>query len=267
MGKSAVGGLTIGKHEKANNTYLQILTIGSSSSGNSTLVYNEDTHILIDCGVSMKSVLEKTARTSFDGLFLSHMHSDHTRGAGPLGRKTEVPIYINDLAFQEKSELFTDCEIINISEGVLTTLGSMQILPFSTKHDATASFGFIVKDKDATLGYLTDTGSISKVIREAMAPCTSLFIEMDYDEELIETYEGYDDLLKDRIKSDYGHLGTQQALDFISEFDISKLRSIIIGHISPRTNSPELVWKHISSRFDEYISKFYIAPTSDPITV
>ena len=53
---------------------MKLLPVGSSSSGNATLIFNDTTYILVDCGVSAKKVFQITGRKSFDALFISHEH-------------------------------------------------------------------------------------------------------------------------------------------------------------------------------------------------
>jgi phosphoribosyl 1,2-cyclic phosphodiesterase len=246
---------------------MKLLPVGSSSSGNATYIFNDDTHILIDCGISAKRVLERTGRTSFDALFISHEHSDHITGAGPLARKIKVPLYMHSVVHQAKLDTLTNCTVNLIDETSVIQVGSFIIRPFSTKHDAKHSMGFVVEEPAAkvSLCYLTDTGSISKTMREQTKNCNAFFIECDYDEDLMEAYDGYDQLLKDRVTSHFGHLGTLQALEFLQSFDLEKIKAIVIGHISPRTNSPDKVKERINEKVAAYKDKFMIAPFDQPL--
>lgn len=245
---------------------MNILTVGSSSSGNCTMLYNKDTHILIDCGVSVKKILEKTGRSTFDALFISHEHYDHISSAGPLGRKTGVPIYVHKVIAEVKADLFNDCKLKELDGTVLYKIGSLEIQPFSTKHDAKNSFGFIVTEPatGVKLAYLTDTGSITHLMYERTKDCNAFFIECDYDDELMAAYDGYDDFLKDRITSPVGHLSTQQALEYLSQFDISKLHMVVLGHLSARTNTPDKVKERVMEKFASYKDKFFVAPLEHP---
>ena len=248
---------------------MKLLPIGSSSSGNSTMIYNDDTHILIDCGVSMKAVLAKTGRKEFDALFISHEHGDHISGAGPLGRKTQVPIFINEIVYTAKQDLFDGCITRFIDETSSVTIGSFIITPFSTKHDAKHPLGFVVEEPatGTSLCYLTDTGNISKTMREATKNCNVFFLECDYDDQLILDYDGYDQLLKDRIMSNFGHLSNRQALEFIQTFNLDNIKAVIFGHISPRTNSPEKVMERVDEfeKLANVKEKIFIAPFEHPL--
>lgn len=237
--------------------------MGSSSSGNCTLVYNDDTTILIDAGVPVKQVLEKTARAKFDALLITHEHSDHIKSAGALHRKTGTPIYVSPLIKEKKPKVFgTTQDTVDITDTQEFTVGSITVKPFSTKHDAIQSLGFILTDKDTVFGYVTDTGSFSKTMLEALKSCTSLMLECDYDEDLLTQYEGYTQDLKDRIRSNYGHLSNQQALAYLQSSGIDRLKCIVIGHLSERTNSHEKLKERIAEVFPDqaHQAKFLIAP-------
>jgi phosphoribosyl 1,2-cyclic phosphodiesterase len=242
---------------------MHLVSIGSSSSGNSTLVYNDDTHVLIDSGVPVKTILERTGRKSFDALFLTHEHSDHVKSAGALHRKTKTPIYVNPLVKEKKPTVFGNvAPTIDIFDSKEFVVGSMKVRPFSTKHDAVQSLGFVFEDATTRFGYVTDTGSISKTMRVALEGCKSIMIECDYDEELLAEYEGYTIELKDRIASNFGHLSNQQGLEFIQSLGIDDYKVIVIGHLSERTNSPAKLRERIVAMFPnpEHQKKFHIAP-------
>jgi len=238
---------------------MKIRIIGSSSSGNSTYIFNNDTHILVDAGLSAKKTIEIAGRKSFDALFISHEHSDHIKGMKPLMKKTDLSrIYINSRIVEQKfPELKDDPRIQDLIEGTTISVGSMEITPFSTKHDSIYSLGFVISDENTKLGILTDTGSISKVIENALRDCDSLIIETDYDEKLLREYEHYDQLLKERITSNFGHLSNRQVVEYLQSVDLDAKKSIILGHLSPRTNRPEVLEGHLKTAFDN--RKFIIA--------
>jgi len=192
----------------------------SSSSGNSTLIYNEESQIIIDAGVSFKRIKETASiELNPEAIFITHEHVDHVRGAGVLGRKTLAPIYIPAKSYEHVSHIFNGCDVRFISGGDIIETKGFTIEPFSTRHDAKGSVGFVITDKTNSkkFGMITDTGSVTRLMKLALVGCDAYLIETDYDEQLLTKYEDYDQYLKDRIRGPWGHLGNQQAMDFVEE--------------------------------------------------
>lgn len=77
---------------------MKLCSISSGSSGNCIYVGTEDTHVLIDVGLSGKRIeaglnaFGKTAK-QLDAILITHEHSDHIKGLGVMARRYRVPIY------------------------------------------------------------------------------------------------------------------------------------------------------------------------------
>ena len=77
---------------------MRLCSIASGSSGNCIYVGSDQTHLLVDVGISGKRVeqglneLELTGR-DIDGVLITHEHSDHIKGLGVLARKYQIPVY------------------------------------------------------------------------------------------------------------------------------------------------------------------------------
>ena len=66
---------------------MRFCSIASGSSGNCIYVGSDNTHVLVDIGISGKKMetglnsLELTGR-DLDGILITHEHSDHIKGLG-----------------------------------------------------------------------------------------------------------------------------------------------------------------------------------------
>lgn len=234
---------------------MKVKLLHSSSSGNCTIVEGENTKLMIDAGLSYKRIKEAYGEDpKLDALLITHEHSDHISGAGIVARKTECPIYIPEKSYLAKEKLFNDCSINYIEGGQTIEIGDFTISAFSTRHDSEASNGYVITE-NATMkkfGFLTDTGGITKLIRDALSDCDGYFIEADYDEDELEKCAEYDDILKERIKSPYGHLSNQQSLEYVNTYlNLEKATFVAFGHLSKNTNSPEI----LQSRIEYFIPK------------
>lgn len=243
---------------------MRVRPLYSSSSGNACKVETDNTVLLIEAGVSYKKLVEANGTDILpDAVFITHSHGDHINGAGVLGRKTGAPLYMLRESFVKKEKLFNDCDVKFIKHGDKITIGDFEISVFDTRHDR-PSVGFVITETKTgkKFGYVTDTGGIGKIVKNAISECDAYLLETDYDEEELEKTAEYDDVLKERIRSPFGHLGTQQTLDYVNEnINLEKVAWILFGHISTITNSPELVRARLKNSIDiKYQDKFYLAP-------
>jgi len=250
---------------------MKIRPLHSSSSGNACKVETDNVIILVEAGISYKNLIETDEKLKqLSAIFITHSHTDHVKGAGIISRKTEAPLYMLKETYQQKADLFRSCKVNFIKHGDKILIDDLEISVFETKHDQ-PSVGFIFTELNTNkkFAYLTDTGFIGKSVKNAIKDCNAYLLEADYDEDELEKTAEYDDILKDRIKSPFGHLGTQQTLDYIKEnINLELTDWIILGHLSHVTNSPEMVKARIEKTIDkQYHTKFYLAPLEYELTL
>ena len=73
-------------------------SIASGSSGNCIYVGSDNTHLLVDTGISKKRIEEGLKKLEIkgeelSGILITHEHSDHIQGLGVFSRKYEIPVY------------------------------------------------------------------------------------------------------------------------------------------------------------------------------
>ena len=76
---------------------LRFCVLGRSSRGNSTLVTDGDTSILIDAGLPGRYLIEQIDKITdtIEGIFISHEHMDHVRSVVKLAKRYACPIYLS----------------------------------------------------------------------------------------------------------------------------------------------------------------------------
>ena len=79
---------------------MRFSVLASGSGGNACYVETETTRILVDAGLSGRGLMRRLEQIrvdpeTLDALIITHEHSDHIRGAGPLARRLNLPVYIN----------------------------------------------------------------------------------------------------------------------------------------------------------------------------
>ena len=118
----------------------------SGSSGNATFISDGKTNLLIDCGMSGKKLKEAlhaidVMPESIDALLLTHEHIDHTRGAGIVSRRYNIPVYATEGTCSAMD--VGKIEDVNlVTEETEFEIGSISVKPFAIPHDAKQPVGY-----------------------------------------------------------------------------------------------------------------------------
>ena len=142
----------------------------SGSSGNATFVSDGKTNLLIDCGMSGAKLKESlhaidVMPESIDALLITHEHVDHTKGAGVISRRYNIPIYTTQGTHTSMDiGNIADENIKIITEDTDFEIGNIGICPFAIPHDAAQPVGFNFMIGDEKYSLATDIGQITKSI-------------------------------------------------------------------------------------------------------
>ncbi|MDB6133965.1 MAG: phosphoribosyl 1,2-cyclic phosphodiesterase [Verrucomicrobiales bacterium] len=225
---------------------LQVLILGSGSSGNCALVCTGKTRLLIDAGLSAGQIISRLASVgvgmdTVSGILITHEHGDHCRGLPVLLRKHPLPLLCNALT----REVLRDCLPATrhwniIPNGSSFEYAGLGIDTFSVPHDAADPMGFVLRHGDSALGILTDAGHATPVMRQRLKNLDTLFIEANYDTQLLSNDTKRPWSTKQRISGRHGHLSNEQAAELIVELATARLERVILGHLSRDCNTTDL---------------------------
>lgn len=220
----------------------------SGSDGNCTFVSGSDTSVLVDVGRSAKQVLEAMAVRGIDprslsALLVTHEHADHVKGIRVFLKKVPVPVYATAEVLEKlfwDHILEEDHPVYPVKEGDPFTIGSMSVWCFDTPHDSIHSVGyrFLLPD-GRKIALATDMGFISDSVRKEIMGSDLVLLESNYDPRMLGA-SGYPYALKQRIVSNLGHLSNDACAQELAELVRSGSTRFILGHLSRRTNLPEL---------------------------
>lgn len=246
----------------------RLATLFSSSSGNCTLICNDDTNILVDAGVSASKIIASLSDFNLDiceidGIVITHEHTDHVKAVGALSRKYNIPVYANSATMRELIASVGDLHDRNIcliSPGKGFCIRSMNITPFSIPHDAADPMGYTVDLGDTRVSVATDTGHITKSMLINMSKSDTVLIESNHDVEMVKNGK-YPYLLKKRILSDNGHLSNDNAAWLATQLALWGTKKIILGHLSDHNNIPQIAYETTERKLIEN----NIRPNSDVI--
>ena len=236
---------------------VKLTILGSGSAGNCAYVETEETRILIDAGFSVRQIRQRLAsigRTpeSLHGILITHEHSDHIQGLAGLANRLRIPIYCN----RPTQEAIADALDAGFDFRLFTTgghfeVGDIAVDTFTIPHDAQDPVGFLLRTRDANIGFVTDLGHVTKLIVERVRPANALVLETNHDVKMLQDCVRRPWSLKQRILGRHGHLSNEDAAAAAEQIVTAELRHLYLGHLSRECNRPELAHRVMSSRLQE----------------
>lgn len=234
---------------------LFFLCFGSGSSGNSYYLGTQREGILIDAGVSARTIHRHLRVLELDfnnilGVFVTHDHADHIRSVGALGERAHIPIYTTpaihegiDRNYGLHEKLRTSKRFFN--KGETFVFHDMEISTFGINHDSTDCLGYKIRACGQCFVLITDCGEPNSEIEQAIREANHLVIEANYDEHRL-LNGSYPTYLKERILSPTGHQSNQTCAQLLAQNFHPGLRNIFLCHLSQENNIPELAYRTIA---------------------
>lgn len=233
---------------------MNLCSIASGSSGNCIYVGTDNTHIMVDAGITKKRIDQglsglgiKTEEIS--GILVTHEHSDHIKGLGVLSRKYEIPIYGTRGTIEAIKGISTLGEIPDGLFQVIEAdnnfaIGDLEIEPFAISHDAAEPVAYRVNSGGKSAGIVTDLGVYTEEIVKKLRGLNVLLLEANHDIRMLEI-GGYPYYLKRRIAGDRGHLSNELSGRLLCEILHDKLKQVVLGHLSKENNYAELAYETV----------------------
>ena len=208
---------------------MKFRSLASSSAGNAYVVSDEETHVLLECGIS-HSKLQKLSGFSlseFQACLVTHEHKDHAKSVAELisrGMAVFMSQGTAEAMDTEGAELIESMEQFNV--------GSLDIVPFTTFHDAREPLGFMIKSRvdGDVLAFATDTVNL----RYKFPGLNILAIEANYDKTILERCERMPEKVRYRITN--SHMEIDTLCDYLRSLDLSQCREIHLLHLSDATS-------------------------------
>jgi len=246
---------------------LRFASLQSGSNGNCLYVESGDVGLLFDAGLTGIQTKQRLESFGVDvekiqAVLISHVHNDHIRYAGVLQRQFELPIWMTSGTFKEVQFLRRPGRVSDphlFKGGETLHFGPVKVETFLTTHDAPEAVCFVVDNGTTRLGIMTDLGSRFLGLKETIATLDGVYLESNYEPEMLENGM-YPEELKQRIRSDQGHLSNVDAAELLLKS--KRLRWACLGHLSASNNDPAVALEthrkilgdtlplHIAPRFD-----------------
>lgn len=245
--------------------HLSVCVLGSSSSGNATVIWNDTASILIDCGhgpVYLSDRLQELGLSlrELDAVFITHIHSDHVNETTVRNlHKLCIPVYCPEQVtipltkkYRSAAALQKENFLHSMTEPTVT-ISSLTVRAFAVPHDSEGGcFGFSAFDEangiSRKISVATDMAEVTDTAIEEMANSDVVVIESNYDPEMLE-HSGRPDWLKDRIRIG-GHLSNEQCAEGIVRIirhSKQPPKVFALAHISKQCNTNGLAHDCTSS--------------------
>lgn len=245
---------------------VKISVFSSGSAGNCTLVQTKNYNILIDAGISKKSLDENLLENNLtlndiQMVLITHEHIDHIKAFNSLLKYENLHIYLTRGTFeyilesnQKKNQKLYDLMINKLDNGSIILLNrlentifyqslsfynlSISVLP--TFHDARESVGFVIQEEEKKMVYITDTGYVHQSLYEQISNAEAYILESNHDPAIL-MHSNRPYPLKMRILSNHGHLSNEDSMVTLAHIIGRKTKLVMHAHISQECNLTQIV--------------------------
>jgi phosphoribosyl 1,2-cyclic phosphodiesterase len=249
---------------RVRNMGLRIVSIGSSSSGNSYLVTDGRTHIVLDVGLSARAIKKGLTDSGVDpasvsAIMITHEHTDHVKSIRAMAKACpDSGIYASRGTVDncDKFEYVPESRLNYVKSQDGFRLGDIDVRVFSLSHDAAEPVGYSFREAGSDgiggVTVATDTGIVTDEIYDQLRDAGKIVLEANHEVNILEMGP-YPYYLKRRILSDHGHLSNASA-GIAAARILESRRSrcgaadgslgeaapeIMLAHLSTHNNTPE----------------------------
>lgn len=207
-------------------------SLASSSAGNAYVVSDGETRVLLECGLPPKKLMKLVGGplTDFKAVLVTHEHKDHAKAALDLIAKG-MEVYMS-AGTAEALETDLSKTVEHMQQ---FNVGSLDIVPFTTFHDASEPLGFLIRSRvdGEVLAFATDTVNL----RYRFPGLNILAIEANYTAEVLDRCEKLPEKVRHRITNT--HMEIDTLCDYLKTLDLSQCREIHLLHLSDSTSREE----------------------------
>ena len=233
---------------------LEFCSLNSGSNGNSTYVAAGNTRVLVDAGLSGKTILGALDTIgmlpeTLSAILVTHEHIDHIKGVGILSRKFHIPVYANAYTWEKMYRIVGD--IPAAQRRVFETdndfyIGDLAVMPFAIPHDTVDPVAFRLYAGGRSVAVATDMGYTPKSVIKHLAGSDLVLLESNHDVEMLSSNDRYPLSLIKRILGKHGHLSNSTCAETLMRLYETGVSKALLGHLSQDNNTPELAMRTVS---------------------
>lgn len=199
---------------------MKIKHLASSSEGNAHLVDN----LMLDAGIPMNEIRDYINPTELNGILLTHEHQDHSKAVEDILR-AGVPVYSspgtrNALGINHHNFIAVPpLNQFNID-------GKWSVKMFPVVHDAEEPVGFLVRNSEEGLVYITDTA----YTKYTFTDISYYLVECNYSKRILRNNDKIHPAQRTRLLR--SHFELHDVIGFLQATDLSQTKEIHLLHLS-----------------------------------
>ena len=232
---------------------ISVKSFGSGSKGNIYLVSNAETNILLEVGVDIETLnkflnSQNKQYKNINAWFTTHHHQDHSLSLKHIDDYNIKCYCTYDTKIRYN---ISDDNFIQLIDDKVYKINTMQLKAISVNHGATECFGFIIRDKDETILFITDFMECRKKLK--IFNFSQIFIECNYIEANLEYEKSKEDNEEELDRKYKRQLNTHCSLEnlviHLNEMNLTNCDKITLIHISQDLGDKDLMKNTIEEEF------------------
>lgn len=230
---------------------MRVYVLGSGSSGNALLVEDEASRVLVDCGLGPRAAVNRLRALGadlfprgVDAIVVTHEHHDHIAHLESHARSLRAPVYLHHGI--DARRVRSRYEVREYAPGKAFAAGALSIEALAVPHDA-GQVALRVSSARYTFGHVTDVGHVPRDLAPFLGACDMALVEANYCPELLHLGP-YPPRLKRRVSGGMGHLANHEAGELAAALRTSRVRKLLLGHVSRANNTPDRALAAVRAR-------------------
>ncbi|MBR6470673.1 MAG: MBL fold metallo-hydrolase [Victivallales bacterium] len=221
-----------------------VTVLASGSNGNCAVVHSGSQAIMVDCGISLRTLRRRLKEEAVDeswikAILITHEHADHIQGARVAAQHFGVPIYATARCAEVLRARFEFGMMNLIAACNDFPLSGFNVRAFPVPHDAVDTVGYVFTRESTKIGLATDLGQTNPMANFQLRDCNTLVLESNYDVNMLASSKRPWPL-KTRILGPSGHLSNADSAKFLPEVVTRNTRNVILAHISGDCNTYDI---------------------------
>jgi phosphoribosyl 1,2-cyclic phosphodiesterase len=248
---------------------VRVTILGSGSEGNSLLLESGSTRVLVDAGLSYRTLVkrfdavERTPPVDVSAIIVTHSHADHATHASTYAAKLGCPVRATAPTMRSL-RIRSSCSANTFEVGRAFRIGDISIRARKVPHDA-HQVALRFEAPSGCAAIVTDMGHVPAGLASFLDGCELLLLESNHDAEMLRRGP-YPNSLKQRVGGPLGHLSNAQAGDLLASLDYVP-KSVVLMHLSETNNTPQLARCSAEAALGHSGTQLFIAQQRTPTTV